>query len=1098
MRVTGKVKYLVTGITAAVLLLAILLFWTSNAVDKPGAFAVQMTELLASNRSYPNGDGLLCDYLELYNPSGKPIDISGYGLTDNEKEVKHILSKDTVIPARGYLVIYCGGTTDSAGYAPMGISRLDGEYLYFLSPIGEILQKVPVLTAPPDCPQILMEDGTWELADWGTPGFSNDQDGFAAWRSAMGIGENSLCFSELLASNSLYYNELGELTDFIELYNPAPESLSLGGYTITDGEGRLLYTFPEGSSVQAEGWYLLSCSPDILRPEVAPFGISREGKETYVLRDPRGLILDSLTTVPMEKNNAWIKNQEGAWCVCPYATPGFPNTDGGFEAFLSYTGMQGSQVRLTEMMSGNNGVLCHDGSSFPDWLELTNFGTEPCDLGGWFLSDDDDPLKWCLPRITLGAGESVLLWCCDGEGELYTGFGLSAHGQSITLSNAYGVQVDSVKLPPLQDNFSYSLSAEGLWEETPYITPGFPNTVQGYTDWCKSNQPAGPLVISELQSSNDSHLRYAYKTYYDWVEIQNISDQSVSLSDYYLSDDIGEPQMFRLPNVTLKPGACYTLLCTGDTSLTNRSYVCTNFSLSSQGDTLAIFDGNGSVVDSTAFGDIPRGYSYGRLSGGGFGFFSSPSPQKANSGGGYAVNAMPVTSVPGGIFEDVTQGFYVELSAAGDIYYTLDGDIPTKSSRKYTGPIYISRTTVLRAICTGGGLMNSPVMTESYIVNEGHTLPVVSLVSPSSGLFSNESGIYVKGYYENYYQDWERTAHVALYEPDGTTFSINCGLKMFGAGSRETCSKKSFKLLFKGRYDGPLECDVFEDGAVTTFGSLVLRAGEDYRFAVIRDELCGDLAMQTGDEVMVQNARYSVLYVNGEYFGIYAIKEHYSPEYYGSHKNVSPESVSIMDAPLWGGEMLSIIHKAASMNMRSDEALEYVASRVSLESLIDWTIIQAWAGNTDIPGNLRYIKSTEGDGLWRYCYYDSDWTLRNRATFNIVLKPGMQHGSLPNSLLKNEQFQEMFCKRLAELCRTVLNRENVNQVLDKYLEQVTPEMKRDHARWELSMRTWETRVEDIREAVNERDRCGELIASICEKLGLSSAEKKAYFGELVN
>ena len=155
------------------------------------------------------------------------------------------------------------------------------------------------------------------------------------------------------------------------------------------------------------------------------------------------------------------------------------------------------------------------------------------------------------------------------------------------------------------------------------------------------------------------------------------------------------------------------------------------------------------------------------------------------------------------------------LTGEGVIHYTLNGDVPTERSPVYTEPISIEKTTVLRAVSFTEGMHPSAVMTERYFVNENHSLPVVSLVSPRAGLFSDQQGIYVKGYYTNYYQDWERAANIALYSAEGQEFHLDCGLKMFGAGSREYCDKKSFKLLFNGRYEGNLKHDVFEDGIVT-------------------------------------------------------------------------------------------------------------------------------------------------------------------------------------------------------------------------------------------------------------------------------------------
>ena len=53
----------------------------------------------------------------------------------------------------------------------------------------------------------------------------------------------------------------------------------------------------------------------------------------------------------------------------------------------------------------------------------------------------------------------------------------------------------------------------------------------------------------------------------------------------------------------------------------------------------------------------------------------------------------------------------------GEIYYTLDGSIPNKNSRKYSSPINISKTTTVRARCIEPDKLAGKVATNTYFIN---------------------------------------------------------------------------------------------------------------------------------------------------------------------------------------------------------------------------------------------------------------------------------------------------------------------------------------------------------------------------------------------
>ena len=57
----------------------------------------------------------------------------------------------------------------------------------------------------------------------------------------------------------------------------------------------------------------------------------------------------------------------------------------------------------------------------------------------------------------------------------------------------------------------------------------------------------------------DRYLNYMGNR--DWVEIRNISSDTVKLSDYYLSDSDDDYLLWQLPERELAPGAVFLIIC---------------------------------------------------------------------------------------------------------------------------------------------------------------------------------------------------------------------------------------------------------------------------------------------------------------------------------------------------------------------------------------------------------------------------------------------------------------------------------------------------------------------------------------------------------
>ena len=155
-------------------------------------------------------------------------------------------------------------------------------------------------------------------------------------------------------------------------------------------------------------------------------------------------------------------------------------------------------------------------------------------------------------------------------------------------------------------------------------------------------------------------------------------------------------------------------MASGDTNLSNNSYKHANFKIS---DSEGLFLYKGSkVIDSMYMANVPTGYTMGRSGDYGIYYFSKPTPGSKNGSGTEAVSYLPTVSKQSGSYND--GNIEVAIKGNGKIYYTLDGSTPTTSSKEYSSPLTIKKTTVLRIMSKDSGKLKSKVETYSYIVNE--------------------------------------------------------------------------------------------------------------------------------------------------------------------------------------------------------------------------------------------------------------------------------------------------------------------------------------------------------------------------------------------
>lgn len=750
------------------------------------------------------------------------------------------------------------------------------------------------------------------------------------------------------------------------------------------------------------------------------------------------------------------------------------------------------KVRISEVMSKNNSTLRLEDGSYPDWIELENCTNETIDLDGWYLSDKESGGTQ-LSNVKIDPYGRIIVYAdklSSTSTEVHVGFGIK-EGETVYLKDKNDDVVSSVEIDSDVSDFSIAYG-EGDYMLCKYPTPGLDNTIESYISIQETIVANSPIQINEVCVAN-------FKNYDtgnddigrpDWVEIKNVSTEEINMSDYYLSDDNKNPGLYNLPDSIIYPGEIKIILCDKNASEYTGTYPMAPFSLNDESDSLYLTRNDGTLMDMVSLKNIPYNCTFGRIEGeNGFFYFNSATPGEINNTEGKRyVCSTPTSNIKDGIYNDVNS-VKVELYSDGEIYYTLDSTVPDSSSIKYKGPIELTQTTIVRAVSVKNNAVDSTPLTLSFIINEEHSLPVVSLVSDDKPHFNSM--------YSNGYKLDETPGQISYFDDQGS-FSIGCGIKMHGDTSL-TLFKPGVSVRFRGAYGQPeLNYDLF-DGGITTFTNLLLRGGQDQLDTIVRNEAIINMAMQYTNSLVCQRNKYCVLYVDGVYKGIRSLMEKSNEQLYASHYGVDKDSVVENEAAVYTDDLFyeEVVYDVIYGDMSDDEQYNSVCSKLDINSLIDWVVIEGWSGNFDLAsGNLRYIKSTENDGKWRLELYDLDCALINpEFCFAYVTNYPNQIGQIVMCLLDNNNFREKFFTRANELITTAFTNENTIAELNRLYEIIDSEVARDEEISTMSYEQWKKHTQDLEIKIRDNDWANTAIDLLCDQACVTEEERAKYFGQ---
>ncbi len=642
------------------------------------------------------------------------------------------------------------------------------------------------------------------------------------------------------------------------------------------------------------------------------------------------------------------------------------------------------------------------------------------------------------------------------------------------------------------------------------------------------NLPPPQLFINEVMSDNTSTLADQTGLFHDWLEIYNPADQAIDLTGFALSDDATLPDKWRFPAKVIQPQS-YLLVFASDLNLTDPAQpLHTNFKLAAGGERLLLSDATLQLIDEVQIPALAVDQSVGRVPDG------SSSLQlfaQADSTPGLAnpiITTDPILQAPefipdGGFFLDPVTLEVVGAETNHIIHYTLDGSEPSSRSPILTASLTLTQTTVLRAIARHPrGQLSNPV-SRTFFVGVDHQLPIVSLATSPTNMAFRDGYLYGMGssvltsqdrVLQNYpysgsnaWKDREVEVALELFETNHiAALRQQAGMKIFGGWGSRGYPQKSLALFARRTYgNGKFTHRLFPDMNINEFESFVLRnSGNDNQsthqtpprppitefgttrsygsyfvngtFTLLRDAFLQQLLDGTGLDT--QGYRPAVVYVNGDYWGIYNIREKTSADYVSDHNHVAPDQMDLIEGygkvNAGSGTTYTAMRSfVANQDMANPANYDFVQEHyLDVANFIDYHLAVIYFQNFDI-GNIKCWRPSAPRGRFRWIVYDQDygfglWPAHiyenamardyadYRNMFDFYTAGTGTSTSWPNGggntlllrrLLDNPDFHNRFIQRCADLLNTTFHPQRVQETLAHMADVIRPEIPAHLDRW---------------------------------------------------
>lgn len=784
-----------------------------------------------------------------------------------------------------------------------------------------------------------------------------------------------------------------------------------------------------------------------------------------------------------------------------------------------YSGTAYSQLIINEVQTSNVGTLADEDGEYEDWIELFNKGNAAVNLQQYGLSDDEsDKFKWRFPSASIEPKGYMLVFAsgknrkpvvnhwetavfAQDEWSYFTGtqnppqnWNQPGFNASTWLKGPGGIGYgDNDDRTIIQPVISVFMRCEFSVADTREISSALLSMDydDGFVAYLNGIEIARANMLGVPPRYDENSITDHEATMYWGGSPEHFAIDSTKIKSVLVNGTNILAVEIHNTNATSSDLTAIPFLSFGIRNAT--SYFRTvpswfpiivsnnlhaNFKLKHSGEAVLLTAPSGTIIDKF---DIPYSdldHSFSRIPDGAASWCVTRfvTPLLSNN------SALCYQGYTGSPSMSLAPGFYttaqnVSLKSSGpgnEIRYTIDGSTPTIDDPLYSVPITINSTTVLKARCFGPtGYLPGKVATSTYVIdNLNYKFPMVSISMEPSDLWDYYTGIYVTGpnaqaelpyYGANYWQPWEKNCHIEYFSPMGPKqFSFDAGIDIHGGWTR-TLPQKSFNIKTHSYYDSSeFKYKLFGDKPITEFKSIVLRnAGNDWMTTHMRDAFMQGIMKNT----FVDFSAYcpSVVYLNGQYWGIYNIRERTNTDFVEENHGIPADSIDAIenDGIVTKGSnqaFWQMVNYITANDISIDQNYKVASSMLNIPNYADYFIAETYYVNNDWIGqwtnNIKLWRQQKPGSKWNYVLWDTDFGLGQTSNYDEnkladVLYPLVKtpHADIFRKLLENKDFKRYFVNRYADLINTVYIPEIMNYRLQKMQDSIANEIPRAWKRW---------------------------------------------------
>jgi hypothetical protein len=443
-----------------------------------------------------------------------------------------------------------------------------------------------------------------------------------------------------------------------------------------------------------------------------------------------------------------------------------------------------------------------------------------------------------------------------------------------------------------------------------------------------------------------------------------------------------------------------------------------------------------------------------------------------------------VSFSPDAGFSSSAQSVTLTASDGSPIYYTTDGSVPSASSTKYSSPISVSASMVIRARTVAADKVAGPVATNTFFKETTRKLMAIEMTTDQKFLDDATIGIF-----KNYRKYRKVPVVFECFGTDGKPAVRFNGAIEVGSLTNYSCAQKPLQVALSGKYGDEFVTYKFFAKPITKFNRFRLRQGGDaWNTNWISDDLLDPVSanqMAYG----YQAYRGVVLFINGKYYGLADLREQFKDEFFKQNYGVDTTGMQEVRRTLVNGasEGWETVHGSKTnwdqMVSTAKSNYETAKSKVDFDHLIDYVIIESfacnvsWGHNEDmwmVPGRKWQWLTTDIDRCWEYSGTYSDVTTDNinvggSGTSDALIKGNEMFANL----MKNTEFKNHFGQRYAAHLNSTLKAERLNRIIDSIVALVMPEMASQASKWGSqrgikSVTAWQAEVGKVKDFCTER------------------------------